>query len=54
MVYFEDSLRQLLEDFGIVCKKRKLTVNESKSRRMKCMRMVDGERYKCSSGWKNA
>jgi len=37
-------MRQLVEEFGRVCKRRKLRVNESKSKVMKCTRMVDGRR----------
>ncbi len=45
MVDSEGRLRQLLEEFGTVCKRRKLRVNESKSKvPMKCTRRVDGRR----------
>ncbi len=37
-------LRQLVEKFGWVCKRRKLRVNESKSKVMKCARMVRDKR----------
>ncbi len=38
----EGRLRQLVEGFGRVCKRRKLRIYESKSNLMKCMRVVDG------------
>ncbi len=38
----EERLRQLVEEFGRVCKRRKLRVCENKSKVMKCMRMVNG------------
>ncbi len=38
----ERRLRQLVEEFGTVCKRRKLRVNESKCKVMKCARLVDG------------
>ncbi len=38
----EGRLRQLVEEFGRVCKRRKLKVNGSKSKVMKCTRLVDG------------
>ncbi len=37
-------MRQLVEEFGSVCKRRKLRVNECKSKVMKCTRLVDGRR----------
>ncbi len=37
-------MRQLVEEFGRVCKRRKLRVNGSKSKVMKCMRLGDGRR----------
>ncbi len=37
-------MRQLVEEFGRVCKRRKVKVNESKSKMMKCTRFVDGRR----------
>ncbi len=37
-------LRHLVEKFGRVCKRRKLKVNGSKSKVMRCMRLVDGRR----------
>ncbi len=40
----ERRLRQLVEEFGRVCKRRKLKVNESKSKVLKCMRLVGGRR----------
>ncbi len=40
----EGRLRQLVEEFGSVCKRRKPRVNEGKSKVMKCTRMVDGRR----------
>ncbi len=40
----EGRLRELVEEFGRACKRRKLRVNESKSKVMKCMRMVDDRR----------
>jgi len=40
----EERLRHLVEEFGRVCKRRKLRLNESKSKVMKCTRMVDGRR----------
>ncbi len=40
----EGRLRQLVEKFGRVCKRRKLRVNESKSKVMKCTRLIDGRR----------
>ncbi len=40
----EGRLRQLVEEFGTVCKRRKLKVNGSKSKAMKCTRLVDGRR----------
>ncbi len=39
----EGRMRQLKE-FGRMCKRRKLKVNESKSKVMKCSRLVDGKR----------
>ncbi len=40
----ERILRQLAEEFGSVCKRRKLRVNESKSKVMQCTRLVDSRR----------
>ncbi len=40
----EGRLRQLVEEFGRVCKRRKVKVNGSKSKGMKCMRLGDGRR----------
>ncbi len=40
----EGRLRQLVEEFGRVCKWRKLKVNGSKSKVTKCTRLVDGRR----------
>ncbi len=40
----EMRLRQLVEEFGRVCQRRKLKVNGSKSKVMKCTRLVDGQR----------
>ncbi len=40
----EGRLRQLVEEFGCVCKKRKLRVNESKSKVTNCSRFVGGRR----------
>ncbi len=40
----EGRLRPLLEEFGRVCKRRKLKVSECKSKVMKCTRLVDGRR----------
>ncbi len=40
----EGRLRQMVEEFGSVCKRRKLKVNESKSKVMKCARLADGRR----------
>ncbi len=40
----EGRLRQLVEEFGRVCKRRKLKVNESKSKVMEGTRLVDGSR----------
>ncbi len=38
----EGRLRQLVEEFRRVCKRRKLKVNRSKSKVTKCTRLVDG------------
>ncbi len=38
----EGRLRQLVEEFGRLCKRRKLKVNGSKSKVMKCTRLLDG------------
>ncbi len=38
----------MVEEFGRVCK-RKLRLNESKGKLMKCMRMVDGGRMNVAS-----
>ncbi len=38
----EGKLRKLVKEFGRVCKRRKLKVNESKSGVMKCTRLIDG------------
>ncbi len=38
----EGRLRQLVEEFGRVFKRRKVEVNGSKSKVMKCTRLVDG------------
>ncbi len=40
----EGRLRQLVDEFGSVCKKRKLRVNESTSKVMKYTRLADGRR----------
>jgi len=40
----EKTLRQPVEEFGRVGKRRKLRVNESKSKVLRCTRMVDGRR----------
>ena len=40
----EVRLRQLVEEFGRVCSRRKLRVNESKSKVMRCTRRIDGRR----------
>ncbi len=40
----EGRLRQLVEEFGRRCKKRKLRVNESKSKVINCTSVVDGKR----------
>ncbi len=40
----EGRLRKLVEEFGRMCKRRKLKVNGSKSKVMRCMRLVDGRR----------
>ncbi len=40
----EGRLRQLVEEFGRMCKRRKLKVDGSKSKVMKCTRLVDGQR----------
>ncbi len=40
----EGRLRQLVEEFGSVCQRRKLKVSGSKSKVMKCTRLVDGRR----------
>ena len=40
----EETLRQLVEEFGRVCDRRKLKVNENKSKVMRCTRSVDGRR----------
>ncbi len=37
-------MRQLVEEYGSVCKRRKLKVNESRSKVIKCPRLVDGKR----------
>ncbi len=37
----EGRLTQLVEEFGRVCKRRKLRVNECKKKVMKCTRKVD-------------
>ncbi len=44
----EGRLRQLVEEFRRVCKRRKVKVNGSKSKVMRCTRLVDGRRMKCS------
>ena len=40
----EEALRQLVVEFGRVCDRRKLKVNENKSKVMRCTREVDGRR----------
>ncbi len=40
----QERIRQLVEEFWMMCGKRELRVNESKSSLMKCMRMVDDRR----------
>ena len=40
----EEKLRQLIEEFGRVCERRKLRVNENKSKVMRCTRFADGQR----------
>ncbi len=40
----EEKLRQLVEKFGGECSRKKLKVNESKSKVMRCIRRVDGGR----------
>ncbi len=40
----EGRLRQLVEEFKRVCKRKKLKVSESKSKVIKCTRLVDGRR----------
>ncbi len=37
----EEKIRQLLEEFGRVCERRKMKINESKSKVMKYNRLVD-------------
>ncbi len=40
----EGTLKQLVEEFGRVCKRRKLKVNGRRSKVMKGTRLVDGRR----------
>ncbi len=40
----QETLRQLIEEFGRVCERRKLRGNESRSKVMKCTWMVDDSR----------
>ncbi|WP_435326736.1 reverse transcriptase domain-containing protein, partial [Klebsiella pneumoniae] len=40
----EETLRQLVEEFGRVCVRRKLMVNVNKSKVMRCSRFVYGRR----------
>ncbi len=40
----EGRFRKLVGEFGRICKRRKLRVNERKSKVMRCTRMVDGRR----------
>ncbi len=40
----EGRLRQLLEEFGSMCKRRKFRINEKKSKVTKCLRRVDSRR----------
>ncbi len=40
----EEKLRQLVEEFARECSRRKLKVNESKRKVMRCIRRVDGGR----------
>ena len=49
----EEILRQLAEEFGRVCKRRKVRVNESKSKVMKCTRMVGGRRMNVQCAYTN-
>ncbi len=51
----EGRLRQLVEEFERVCKRRKLKVNESKKKVMKWTRLVDGRRMNVARPeWRSA
>ncbi len=50
----EGKLRQLVEEFGKVNKRRTLRVNESKSKVMKCTTMVDDRLMNTVLNWKVA